>query len=328
MDANNIWSLDYLNSLIENKVQESLNLEYKSAEALDEKHRNEITKDVSSFANSDGGIIIYGIKEFNDKDKKHLPEKIDPINPSLFSRERLEQIINLIRPKIEGLIIIPIDLDENMVAYIVEIPKGNTAHQANDKRYYKRYNFISTPMEDYEIRDINNRLTHPKIELELQIITTITEFRDHMLGGFSSFNLQTIPSKKDTSTKLKIYANNIGSVYVNYVSAKLYIPSNLLLFDKDIEKVTVLNVKNKFRDVTEYQSTGMSVMPKSYAASRFEPILPGNYLFLKDESIVNDVNSFHQQEIKWEVNADNAPVQKGSIKIFDILHKIEDNTNK
>jgi len=53
-----------LESLITNRVEENLNLDYKGADALyniDGKidRSLEISKDVSSFANSDGGIIIY-----------------------------------------------------------------------------------------------------------------------------------------------------------------------------------------------------------------------------------------------------------------------------
>ncbi|WP_417558787.1 helix-turn-helix domain-containing protein [Mesoflavibacter zeaxanthinifaciens] len=72
-----VYNIEYLNSLIENKVEENLNLDYKAAGALDKQNNktSEISKDVSALANSDGGILIYGIIE--DKVNKHLPEKID-----------------------------------------------------------------------------------------------------------------------------------------------------------------------------------------------------------------------------------------------------------
>ena len=41
--------------------------------------KKEIAKDVSATANSGCGLIIYGIKEFDSDDKKHLQEKITPI---------------------------------------------------------------------------------------------------------------------------------------------------------------------------------------------------------------------------------------------------------
>lgn len=47
-----------------------------------------------------------------------------------------------------------------------------TAHQARDLRYYRRYNFESVPMADYEIRDVMNRWKHPTLKFEFQILNT------------------------------------------------------------------------------------------------------------------------------------------------------------
>jgi predicted HTH transcriptional regulator len=107
---NTQWNQAKLQQYIDDATEESLTLEYKAATSLSrtDKYKTEITKDVSSMANSAGGIIIYGLKEFNDDDKKHLPEKIDPINRREFSKEWLEQNINNIRPHIDGIIITPI----------------------------------------------------------------------------------------------------------------------------------------------------------------------------------------------------------------------------
>lgn len=159
---NNLWDQTRLQNYIDNQIEENLTLDYKGAGSLakqDEK-RKEIAKDVSAFANSAGGIIIYGIKEYKSEDKKHLPEKIDPILRTQYSREWLEEIINSnIYPRIEGIIVYPVPLnsDSTQVAYVVEIPKSITAHQASDHKYYKRYNFQSVSMNDYEIQDVRNR---------------------------------------------------------------------------------------------------------------------------------------------------------------------------
>lgn len=40
---------------------------------------------------------------------------------------------------------------------------------ADDKRYYKRYNFRSAPMEDYEVRDVRRRHNHPNLKLNFSI---------------------------------------------------------------------------------------------------------------------------------------------------------------
>jgi hypothetical protein len=75
----------------------------------------------------------------------------------------------------------PISLtsNPNHVAYVVNIPKSNTAHQASDKKYYRRFNFETVPMEDYEIKDIINRLSSP--ELGLVLNTDQTNFDSGVL---------------------------------------------------------------------------------------------------------------------------------------------------
>ena len=103
-----IWNEEQLLSHIDNFVEEGQQLEYKAADALKRTDggMNEITKDVSAMANSAGGILIYGMKEYSDPTNKHLPEKIDPIDRTQFSKEWLEHVISNIEPKMTGLLII------------------------------------------------------------------------------------------------------------------------------------------------------------------------------------------------------------------------------
>ena len=81
-----------------------------------------------------------------------------------------EQIIqSKIRPRLNDFKIYPIDIELNKVVYVVKVGKSNTAHQADDKRYYKRFNFQSTAMYDYEVRDILNRTKNPEISLDFKL---------------------------------------------------------------------------------------------------------------------------------------------------------------
>jgi hypothetical protein len=162
-----VWDESRLRNLIRDGIEENLNLEYKSAPALNRQGRAiiEITKDISAFANSAGGVLIYGIAEFHEQARCHSPERIDPVDRTQFSKEWLEHIAAQIRPRIPDLKIYSVQLSThaNHVAYVLEIPQGGTAHQAVDHRYYRRYNFESVPMVDHEIRDILHRKTHPLI---------------------------------------------------------------------------------------------------------------------------------------------------------------------
>ena len=159
------YSLDDIHDLISNEIEENIHLDYKASGALlkQDNKKNEITKDISSFANSDGGIIVYGLLESD-----HKPKEITYIDGREITKEWLENVIQSIQPKIENLQIIPIRFgDIAKSIYVVKIPRSEKApHMAKDNKYYKRYNFKSVPMEDYEVRDLYHRMTTPKLQIE------------------------------------------------------------------------------------------------------------------------------------------------------------------
>jgi predicted HTH transcriptional regulator len=150
-----------LERLYHNKIQESFTLDYKDSRALKKQdaQRNELCKDVSAFANSAGGQIIYGMTE-KDQEPKGLDSGV-PNNE--ITREWIEQVINSnVEPRIDGLVITPIPFDDSNTGYVLTIPQAvvRAPHQAHDHKYYKRQNFQSVPMEDYEIRDAFRRSTN------------------------------------------------------------------------------------------------------------------------------------------------------------------------
>ena len=90
------FTRDYLTRLIADQIEESSILEYKAAESLgrSDGKKRDITKDISALANAAGGILIYGIREHTDPDQSHLPEALDPVDQSKFSKAWLDQIIS------------------------------------------------------------------------------------------------------------------------------------------------------------------------------------------------------------------------------------------
>jgi hypothetical protein len=162
------WTERNLKELIENRVQESLTIEYKSGAALgkSDSRKIEISKDISALANSAGGTIIYGIVETGG-----YPSAIDGVDPNTISREWVEQVVSSCStPKIQGVRIAQIALASGKVAYALEIPQATTLapHQAKDNRYYRRYNSRSIPMEDYEVRDVLRRASSPHLFLRFR----------------------------------------------------------------------------------------------------------------------------------------------------------------
>lgn len=158
-----------IDRLIADEVQESLHLDYKDSRAIDSSKFTEIAKDVSAFANSDGGLIIYGVQE-----KGHLPVSKDGgVDHNKYSRERLEQIIlSNVSPRIDDVRIAQIPLSATTSIYAIKVPKSFRApHQAANKKYYKRFNFESSAMEDYEISDVRNRrrIVPPLVNVDIHI---------------------------------------------------------------------------------------------------------------------------------------------------------------
>ncbi len=238
MDLMNLddFTAETLQYLIENEVEENLHLDYKAGKALkkDDKGKNEITKDISAFANSDGGIIIYGIAEEN-----HKPAELAPFDGNDYSKERLDQIIANIQPSIKGVTIFPIRLggDVSQSVYVVKIPRSSNApHMATDHRYYKRNNFQSVAMEDYEVRDLFNRADCPELEIdqclcvcqnESEVVDEDDEYRYSFYIGISNigrkicslFKFAIIFSVKEYGTDFSIHAeNNVSSLSTTLLS--------------------------------------------------------------------------------------------------------------
>lgn len=200
------YSIEDIESLINNEVEENIHLDYKASGALDkdDKKRTEITKDVSAFANSDGGIIVYGVSE-----EDHRPKEISPIDGRIYTKEWLENVIQLIQPRIEGILIYPIRIDDigNSI-YVVKIPRsGNAPHMARDKRYYKRFNFKSEPMEDYEVKDLYNRSVTPDLEITGCSFYKTEETEDTITYELI-VNVVNLGHRACESFKLNFYINN------------------------------------------------------------------------------------------------------------------------
>lgn len=157
-----------LETLCATRMHESLTLEYKRSDAVAnvDKTKKEIGKDVSAFANAAGGQIIYGIAESG-----HVPTNLDDgIDQSQFPVIWFEQVIQQnISPRIEGLLIKPIEVAPGRIAVVITVPQAQSRapHQAKDGRYYRRYNFSNQIMEDYEVRDMMRRSSQPEPFIEM-----------------------------------------------------------------------------------------------------------------------------------------------------------------
>ncbi|HEX3070582.1 MAG TPA: ATP-binding protein [Thermoanaerobaculia bacterium] len=168
-------TIDDLNALITNQVVEDLHLDYKRSAAFDKALndvKTDLSKDVSAFANSDGGVLVYSVVEDN---ATKLPVSLDSgVDHTKWTRERIESLINAyVSPRVDSLEVHQIRLSSDRSAYIIAVPKSARGpHQERMTfRYYKRFNFSSEAMEDYEIQDVRSRrdVVLPLISVDVDI---------------------------------------------------------------------------------------------------------------------------------------------------------------
>jgi predicted HTH transcriptional regulator len=205
------FTSDTIIELITSSLGESINIEFKSADALKKEPatKKEISKDISAFANSDGGIIFYGINEEN-----HIANSYSFIDGTIYTKEWLENvIISNIQTKIENLKIFPVRFDNDIkkTIYVVKIPQSNLAPHINgDKKYYRRFNFQSVPMEEYEIRNLYLRQRESKVFVNKVLIKPVFDSEEDYYSFY--IEVQIINDGNYVSERYKI-ACNIKDAY-------------------------------------------------------------------------------------------------------------------
>ena len=297
-----------LQRLIDNEVEESTILEYKSSFAVQNpKWREELAKDISAMANSNGGSIVFGIKQKDIGNGNAIAHRLTPIPSSEMTKDKLSQLLSSnIQPIINNLEITYISESQEGGYFIVEIPQSNTAHQNRLTHiYYKRRNATVEAMEDYEIRDIMNRNKTPIIDLEFQLIKTTVSVIEKNYNFFPTRGIQENKSQR-IDYRLKYRPFNNGQILAKYINYFVYIPSDIVVDKEDLDMEGDYCIV--FGDNTTRDLVDISVGQRKYGPVRYDPILPGIYGSSHGIDLCFDnVDINNLPCIKYEMHADNAP---------------------
>jgi hypothetical protein len=161
-------------SLIDDSARENEVLEYKTAsKKFTDKERGEIPKDISGFANSLGGVIIYGVSTHPGDPSR--PKAIEPIYSG--NIESLDRVLNsTVRPPIAGIRkkLIPGDAP---IVMILDVPASeDPPHQSlHDKKYYYRSGSECIPMDHDLVAQKFGRKLAPILQLRAQSLSTPEE---------------------------------------------------------------------------------------------------------------------------------------------------------
>jgi hypothetical protein len=157
---------------------ESRTLEFKSSRDLGlDKNKakkfvaEKVARAVSSFLNSDGGVLIIGIEE----DRNGNATVLSPGIPrSVMKQDALQNmIVDLIRPPVGDLVgVRAIKVngsdDDPCYDFCVEVKPGHTAYQSADMLYYARREGQSFPMDDKDIRLRMLSSDRPRVHISVE----------------------------------------------------------------------------------------------------------------------------------------------------------------
>ncbi|CAL65848.1 helix-turn-helix domain-containing protein [Christiangramia forsetii] len=174
----NSIDLKEIDRFIEEGQEENLNLEFKTVnfpnyneqnKEFDKKNLSEV---ISGFANSNGGIIIWGIKAKNNSKNQDVAQSKKPIEQLtkfLNTLNRLEG--QAITPYISGLVHEKIETTNDIGFIKTYVPASeNAPHMANfsGKHYYKRSGDSFYQCEHYDIADMFTRKKSPRLRIHIR----------------------------------------------------------------------------------------------------------------------------------------------------------------
>lgn len=167
----NKWDQSDLQFLIDNKLGETIEREYKQTISIGSpKEKKELCKQVSAFANSQGGIIVFGLEETEQKDAGSIPTSCLPIRDASLKERAQQVILDGIQPRLEFRFYSFADNDGQGEFVVIEIPKSfrglHMVTSDKDNRYYVRRDYQAVPMTPFEIEETYRTFALMEISIE------------------------------------------------------------------------------------------------------------------------------------------------------------------
>jgi len=165
-----------IDEFITTNKEEDLHLEYKLViePGMSRDDRKNLAKALSGFANSDGGIVIWGVDARPNQDGIDCAcQKQEVSSVSLFVSKLNEFTGNIVNPSVDGVLhrkIIVAGDSGFAVTFVPSSDSGPHMAKGGEDRYYKRSGSSFYRMEHFDIEDLFGRRKKPKLSLHTNII--------------------------------------------------------------------------------------------------------------------------------------------------------------
>jgi len=298
MQVRQPWEWDRSDLLQLLGQSENLRLEFKGSDLLSQERSSllqKLTKEVSAFANSEGGTIVIGMSEHRQGRSRVASDLDAGVNEKDWTREKLQQTITgNVSPLLVGVRVHPVPLDEkrSSVAYVIYVPQGSTAYQATDRIYYGRQEYESVALPDHEVRlrMFRGKARSGIVEIEPVSISSkqedcsTDEIRKQLSKRYS-LPLDLVETYA-TSQTLKIYTYQFTPVIRN--TGEL----NLTDFKLTISVKLIPNVLGPQVQLSEFRAIGMQdtlgEQTRKYSPNRGAAMYSQVNIFPQDRYLMGD----------------------------------------
>lgn len=204
-DAFESLTLDQLQEWLRLGQEEHLHLDFKLIASPDLSHADDkknLAKALAAFANSDGGIVVWGVNARKDADKVDRAQSIVPIpNVARFVSRLNELTATSVTPLVDGVRHCAVVTDGDAGCAISLIPSSDAGPhmaKASEDRYYKRSGDSFRRMEHFDVADMFGRRRRPV----LSFATSIVGGSSISGGGPTRYNGQVIFGVRNTGRTL------------------------------------------------------------------------------------------------------------------------------
>jgi len=180
LDKFNAMTADVVTDYINNQQEENLLLEFKTVNRpdLNREDRKNLAKTVSAFANSSGGLIVWGVEARNNAgvDCASAAHAIQPLTVLITALNRHGGAA--VSPILEGLRhkALPTKGDSGFAVTIVpESDVGPYMAKLGEDRYYKRSGDSIYLMEHFDLEDMFGRRKKPHLSVFTRVIANRNE---------------------------------------------------------------------------------------------------------------------------------------------------------